>query len=195
MNLLKTPLRRATALAAGALIGAAGAVAFAAPASAHTSEITHDTKCQKNGTWTVTWTITAHNAEIEGTVTELDILPAGSTIDGIEVYSVLPKDAPLVGVQTLSDDVEGAAVAYKIEWFQKNKAKNGGGENPKDSGHDIAKRPRKCTPESPSPSPSPTTVSAAKLRVRPPLTTLVTRLTAIIFSFRPSSLPSVGARG
>jgi hypothetical protein len=45
------------------------------------------------------------------------------------------------------------------------------------------------------PSPSPTTVSAAKLSVRPPLTTLVTRFTAIIFSFRPSSLPSVWARG
>ena len=41
------------------------------------------------------------------------------------------------------------------------------------------------------PSPSPTTVSAAKLSVRPPLTTLVTRFTAIIFSFRPSSRPSV----
>ena len=37
------------------------------------------------------------------------------------------------------------------------------------------------------PSPSPTTVSAANPRMRPPLTTLVTRLTAIIFSFRPSS--------
>src|SRR5258706_4362707 len=45
------------------------------------------------------------------------------------------------------------------------------------------------------PSPSPTTVSAAKLSVRPPFTTLVTRLTAIIFSFRPSSLPSVCWRG
>src|SRR4051812_29497395 len=45
------------------------------------------------------------------------------------------------------------------------------------------------------PSPSPTTVSAAKLSVRPPLTTFVTRLTAIIFSFRPSSLPSVCWRG
>ena len=32
-----------------------------------------------------------------------------------------------------------------------------------------------------------TTVSAAKPRMRPPLTTLVTRLTAIIFSLRPSS--------
>src|SRR5688572_21663020 len=36
------------------------------------------------------------------------------------------------------------------------------------------------------PSPSPTTVSAAKPRTRPPLTTLVTRLTATIFSRRPS---------
>ena len=36
------------------------------------------------------------------------------------------------------------------------------------------------------PSPSPTTVSAAKPRMRPPLTTLVTRFTEIIFSRRPS---------
>ena len=45
------------------------------------------------------------------------------------------------------------------------------------------------------PSPSPTTVSAAKLRVRPPFTTLVTRLTAIIFSFSPSSRSASGMRG
>ena len=36
------------------------------------------------------------------------------------------------------------------------------------------------------PSPSPTTVSAAKPRMRPPFTTLVTRFTLIIFSRRPS---------
>jgi hypothetical protein len=36
------------------------------------------------------------------------------------------------------------------------------------------------------PSPSPTTVSAAKPRIRPPFTTLVTRLMLIIFSRRPS---------
>src|SRR5438309_435320 len=36
------------------------------------------------------------------------------------------------------------------------------------------------------PSPSPTTVSAAKPSTRPPFTTLVTRLTATIFSRRPS---------
>src|SRR5690606_36230425 len=40
------------------------------------------------------------------------------------------------------------------------------------------------------PSPSPTTVSAAKPRMRPPLTTLVTRFTAIIFSRNPSSRSS-----
>src|SRR5687768_7511391 len=36
------------------------------------------------------------------------------------------------------------------------------------------------------PSPSPTTVRAAKPRIRPPFTTLVTRFTEIIFSRRPS---------
>src|SRR5260363_42211 len=43
------------------------------------------------------------------------------------------------------------------------------------------------------PSPSPTTVSAAKPKIRPPLTTLVTRLTEIIFSRRPSLRSSSGA--
>src|SRR5437899_4147258 len=37
-----------------------------------------------------------------------------------------------------------------------------------------------------APSPSPTTVRAARPRIRPPFTTLVTRFTATIFSFRPS---------
>src|ERR1700674_3882992 len=41
------------------------------------------------------------------------------------------------------------------------------------------------------PSPSPTTVRAAKPRMRPPLTTLVTRLTETIFSRRPSERSSV----
>src|SRR5581483_7854430 len=36
------------------------------------------------------------------------------------------------------------------------------------------------------PSPSPTTVSAAKPKIRPPFTTLVTRFTEIIFSRSPS---------
>src|SRR6185437_4849211 len=40
------------------------------------------------------------------------------------------------------------------------------------------------------PSPSPTTVSAAKPRMRPPFTTLVTRFTEIIFSRRPSLFSS-----
>src|SRR4051812_6568426 len=45
------------------------------------------------------------------------------------------------------------------------------------------------------PSPSPTTVRAAKPSTRPPFTTLVTRLTAIIFSRRPSPRSSCCMRG
>src|SRR6201993_3174603 len=44
------------------------------------------------------------------------------------------------------------------------------------------------------PSPSPTTVSAAKPRIRPPLTTLVTRLIEIIFSRNPSPRSSCCCR-
>src|SRR5438034_4614784 len=44
------------------------------------------------------------------------------------------------------------------------------------------------------PSPSPTTVNAAKARIRPPFTTLVTRLMLIIFSRRPSPRSSCCCR-
>ncbi|MEU4550459.1 LPXTG cell wall anchor domain-containing protein [Micromonospora violae] len=58
MNPPKSPIRRLAAIAAGALIGLAGVVTFAAPASAHHSEIKVKADCDTaTGEWVATWTV------------------------------------------------------------------------------------------------------------------------------------------
>ena len=86
MNPLKSPLRNALVATAGALLGAAGAVAVATPASAHESFLVPQSACvTPNGDWTVSWKLTSNQADIEGHVSEVVIKkPAqGSTITGI----------------------------------------------------------------------------------------------------------------
>jgi LPXTG-motif cell wall-anchored protein len=57
VKLFKSPLRRTTAVLAGAFIGMAGAVALAAPASAHSPSVSGEAKCidDGSGTWTANW--------------------------------------------------------------------------------------------------------------------------------------------
>lgn len=57
MKLLKSPLRRTTAILAGAFLGMAGAVAIAAPASAHSPSVTGDTPCLSGDSWTIDWSV------------------------------------------------------------------------------------------------------------------------------------------
>jgi LPXTG-motif cell wall-anchored protein len=55
VKLFKSPLRRTTAVVAGAVLGLAGAVALAAPASAHTPSAIGTASCVKDGTWKIDW--------------------------------------------------------------------------------------------------------------------------------------------
>jgi hypothetical protein len=92
VNLLKSPFRRTTAVLAGAFIGLAGAVAIAAPASAHHPEVSPESSCiNADGSWTVKWTITNSEDDLEGTITSVRTLPRKSTITGIEEGDTLPK--------------------------------------------------------------------------------------------------------
>jgi hypothetical protein len=60
VNVSKSPLRRAAALAAGSLIGIAGALTFASPALAHHSTVSGTPTCDKvNGKWVVDWEVNA----------------------------------------------------------------------------------------------------------------------------------------
>ena len=58
MNLLKTKLRRTTAVLAGAVLGLAGVAVLAAPASAHSPLVAGSSDCvNSDGSWTVSWKI------------------------------------------------------------------------------------------------------------------------------------------
>ncbi|AGL20422.1 LPXTG cell wall anchor domain-containing protein [Actinoplanes sp. N902-109] len=57
MNLLKSSLKRTTALATGVFVGLIGAVALTSPASAHSPVIKGEAHCLTDGKWKVDWTV------------------------------------------------------------------------------------------------------------------------------------------
>jgi LPXTG-motif cell wall-anchored protein len=119
VNLFKSPVRRTTAILAGAFFGLAGAVAIAAPASAHHPEVNADSACvNENGTWTVKWTVTNSEDDLTADVTGVETEPEGSTFTGIKVTDTLPRsgDGALHGVQTVPADAESAKLTVHAHW-------------------------------------------------------------------------------
>jgi LPXTG-motif cell wall-anchored protein len=119
VNLLKSPLRRTTAALAGAFIGLAGAVAFAAPASAggdHSSELTGTTDCLEDGGWTVDWTLTPKHAPIDGKIVKVEETPGGSDLKNIVKDAKVPAGGTLTDSQTFGKDVAEVTLSVKIAW-------------------------------------------------------------------------------
>ena len=112
MNLLKSRLRRTTAALAGPFIGLAGAVAFAAPASAHESELTGETSCLEDGGWTVDWTLTTKYAHIDGTIKKVEEAPDGTAdLKNIKVGATVPLGESITDSQTFGKDVAEVKLA------------------------------------------------------------------------------------
>ena len=158
MKLFKSPVRRSAAIVAGALAGLAGAVAIAAPASAHHPTVVPKSACvNPDGTWQVTWAVANSESDITATLDSVEFGPAGrSTLTGIDTASILPRsgDGPLIGVQTLNEHVQLATLTVQAHWIRLD-ADNGEPYDivQVDTGRRV--RPQKeCEPESPSPSPS-----------------------------------------
>lgn len=153
MNLLKTPLHRTTAALAGAFLGMAGAVAVAAPASAHHPIVRPVSSCVNDDyTWKVVWEISNSERDLQGDITEVALTPADSVIKGIAVGDVLPKsgDGAITAEQTLAAGTPKAELKVTAHWVRngRHKVKPAAGEKYKPT--------TPCTPpSSPSPSPSP----------------------------------------
>lgn len=166
---LKSPLRRITAIAAGTLIGAAGALAFAAPASAHGDKIQGKADCVDDGSgnWTITWTLNAINASRPGTVIKLNVRPQGNLTETkgsalLKEGATLDEDQPLKGVQHLSKNDDEATIAGIVSWqpqsndVGRHDAKTANVPTiPDQPFRDTVKRPKDCKPSTDSPSPSP----------------------------------------
>ncbi|GAB1642636.1 hypothetical protein KRMM14A1259_30590 [Krasilnikovia sp. MM14-A1259] len=150
MKLFKSPLRRSTAALAGTVLGLAGVMAFAAPASAHHPEVSGTPSCVKDdGTWTVAWTVTNSEYDLQGDITSVTAGPDG-TFTGINIKDVLPKsgEGALSGTQTLTKDAAYASLTVGAHWIR-----NGNDINADKTGR-VAKPTQKCAPSTPPTKPS-----------------------------------------
>jgi hypothetical protein len=132
VNLRKSKLRRTTSLIAGTVLGLAGVVAFAAPASAHHSVVSGTPKCDTaTGDWVVTWDIDTVSPQREAPnyrFVQFDVTPAGSTVTNVATNTAIvatdthPQTYPytsnqtLVGEQRLPGSATSASLTVRAQW-------------------------------------------------------------------------------
>jgi LPXTG-motif cell wall-anchored protein len=133
VNLLKSKLRRGTAVVAGALLGLTGVAFFAAPASAHDNKVAGTAACDTTaGEWVVTWTVNTDRKHSKAknfrflTVTQT---PADSTISGIAVTAddaqpkyPYPSNTAVVATQRVAGSATTASLTVQTEWDDTFKA-------------------------------------------------------------------------
>jgi LPXTG-motif cell wall-anchored protein len=148
VNLLKSPLRRTTAVLAGAVIGLAGVVATAAPAMATHPTVKGTADCVTDEGWTAEWTVT-NKWPNDGEVTEVEILSprkdttlTGDIAVGAEVKQ--GQDFKLVGKQSLPADARQARIKVTVKFDN--------GHEQSDTGR-VARPEEKCEPETPPTEP------------------------------------------
>jgi len=126
VNLLKSKLRRATAVAAGTLIGLAGVAYFASPASAHGSVVSGTAECDvTTGEYVVKWTVNTDNGaqkdaenyrfiRVESSPTPVDGI--AHTPDDNEPVFPYASNKPLEGVQRVAGDTKEAKLLVQVKW-------------------------------------------------------------------------------
>jgi hypothetical protein len=130
----------------------AGAVAFAAPASAHHTTVNAGPKCQNaDGTWQVEWRVLNSEDDLEGVLGAVETVP-NIPVSGIAVGTKLPAKGHGVasGIQQLPADVTSATLKVKGHWVR-----NGHSVDDVDWKSDTVNKPRKKCEPTPPPSPSP----------------------------------------
>jgi LPXTG-motif cell wall-anchored protein len=121
--------RRLTAGAAGLLIGAAGALAVASPASAHHTEVVGTPEClTETGEWLVTWTVTSQAPEEvkQFRLIEVSHEPADTELTGLPLDVDQSVDTPFTGEQRLPSDATSASLTVKAKWDNGRKRTNHG---------------------------------------------------------------------
>ncbi len=174
MNLLKTPLRRATALVAGSFIGLAGAVAIAAPASAHYPSASGSTPCVSGDKWKIDWSI-GNDYELNATVSKIIVadqdgkeLPLTGEIIAqdkiVPPYSHQDGSKQIHGTtEVTKNSVQKATITVILKWTD---GYTNDGQDTGNGHHNAvpltATVDRPSTPcETPTPTPTGTTPSSA----------------------------------
>ena len=161
MNLLKTPLRRVTAVAAGSILGLAGAAAFvAAPASAHFPSVSGSSACATDGTWNIDWKF-GNDFRTDAKVAKIEIAPGDVKVEGDIVAdgTIIPANSSDHADKQVTGQSKGIAlstdsvtVSVYLYWMKD------GYTNFKPAVATVNK-PAECVKPTDSPSPTPTTES------------------------------------
>jgi hypothetical protein len=146
VNLLKSPLRRSTAILAGAVLGLAGAVALAAPASAHFPSISGTATCVKDGEYVVNWVVT-NGYPLDANIKDVVVHTGGAVTGDIAVTDklVTKSGGAVTGQQVVKADVPKAKIRVALKWT----------DGVREGAEGVVDRPDVCTPE-PTPTPTPT---------------------------------------
>lgn len=140
MKSFRPSLRRVIAVAAAALVGTAGAVLVASPASAHHPIVTGSAVCEADGTYTVTWTIKNSEHDIPGEIKRLS-----RQISGVQEGDVVPANrGSVTGTETVPGTTTYLSLKVKMKWVRgwwKYQAERTG----------WVKLRGKCTPKQPEP--------------------------------------------
>ncbi|WP_026274944.1 hypothetical protein [Salinispora tropica] len=176
MNRLHALFRRASAIAAGTLLGLTGVAIFATPASAHHSNVTGKADCDTaTGEWVVEWEIKNYAPKgvkkyklvevvaktwVGGKATDVTI--PGITVTDGKKYPHSVKDV-LTATQRMDGNVTKASLAVRAEWengFVEDKLRPvkvrfcGTCKAPKPTPTPSASEPPTPTPTAPKPTAS-----------------------------------------
>jgi LPXTG-motif cell wall-anchored protein len=158
VNLFKSKLRRTTAVLAGAFIGMAGAVALAAPASAHSPTVTGSTTCvDKDGNWSIDWSF-GNDYGTPATVKKIKLVPkrveltGDITKDGQEIpaRSAGNPDAQIHGTTAVTGKkIDEVSILVWLKWSDYETKWN-------EPAHYTVKKPDACKPDTPPVEETPT---------------------------------------
>jgi LPXTG-motif cell wall-anchored protein len=155
-------IRRAFALAASATVMTAAALTMALPASAHRSAVEGKADCDEaTGNFVVTWTVSNLQRDKVATLKKVRLLPEGTTVTNIVEGATLAGGGELTGVQVVSADARGAALAVSVEWSNGKKHDAIGKVEFKDKCEKPTPTPTPTATETPAPTPTATPTATA----------------------------------
>jgi LPXTG-motif cell wall-anchored protein len=152
VNPLKSSLKRTTAVLAGSLLGLVGAVALAAPASAHHADITGTPVCTTGDNWKVDWKVTNWEGGKVGKIIAVTSVPADPALTVIKVDATMESGASLTDTQAFTGAVTEASLEVTVVWESDRGRKNT--NPPKDTKKAKVYKPAPCPTATPSVTPS-----------------------------------------
>lgn len=117
----RSKLRRSIAVVGAAVVGLFAAVAVSSPASAHHPTVTGEAVCTSEGTWIVKWLVGNSETDIPGTVTALEVTPAGTKVAGVAVGTEVAPGGKALGVHVVPGDQTKAELTVSMHWVRGEK--------------------------------------------------------------------------